>query len=331
LTWLVWRQYRLQAAIGGALLGILTVLLLVTGLRMASQYRAAFASCTASGDCSNLAQTLDLGVPAVGGIVVMTVGVPILLGLFWGAPLAAREFETGTSQFAWTQAVTRRRWLTVKAGWLLLAAGAIAAAVSTLVTWWSGPKNALHLDIFTAGFDYMGVTPAAYAAFAVALGIAVGALLRRTLPTLAVTLAGFIGVRLLIAEYVRVHYISPVTRYFDLLSGFTPPGSYWLLGRGIIGPHGVVSQNFYGATVNGVPVAALPLRCQALIGATGQTSKASLRAAAACVRGAGYQGFVTYQPADRFWIFQGIEAGIFVALAAALIAVAFWVIRRRDA
>jgi hypothetical protein len=40
---------------------------------------------------------------------------------------------------------------------------------------------------------------------------------------------------------------------------------------------------------------------------------------------------VTYQPASRFWAFQGIETGIFVVLAAVLLAVTFWVLRRRDA
>jgi len=331
MTWFVWRQHRMQAAVGGALLATLAVLLITTGPAMASQYRAALAGCTAIGDCSNLAQTLDLGVPAVGTIVFMTAAVPVLLGLFWGAPLVAREFETGTSQFAWTQGVTRRRWLTVKACWLLLAATATAGAVSALVTWWSGPKNALHHDIFSAGFDYMGVAPAAYAAFAVALGVLVGAALRRTLPTFAVTIAGFIGVRFLISDYAREHYIGPVTRRFDLLSGFSPPGSYWQLDHGIITPHGVLSQNFYGATVNGAPIAALPRHCQALIDIGGQISKASLQAAGACVRAAGYRGYVTYQPAGRFWIFQGIEASIFVVLAATLFALTFWIIRRRDA
>jgi len=331
MTWLVWRQHRLQAAVGGALVGSLAVLLLVTGLRMASQYRAALANCTANGDCSNLAQTLSLGIPAVASIVVMTIGVPLLLGLFGGAPLVAREFETGTTQFAWTQCIPRRRWLAVKAGWLLLGAAAAAGGVSALVTWWSGPKNALHLDIFTVGFDYMGVTPAAYAVFAVALGVAAGAVLRRTLPALAVTIAGFIGVRLLISHYVRPHYMSPVTRYFDLLRGYSPPGAYWELSRGIVGPHGLVHQNFYGATINGTPVAALPARCQALIDLSGSISKASLQHAGACVRTAGYRGSLIYQPAGRFWIFQSIEAGIFLVLAAALIAAACWIIWRRDA
>jgi hypothetical protein len=45
----------------------------------------------------------------------------------------------------------------------------------------------------------------------------------------------------------------------------------------------------------------------------------------------GYRTFATYQPGYRFWPFQFIETGIFAALAAALIAVAFFVTRRRDA
>ena len=45
----------------------------------------------------------------------------------------------------------------------------------------------------------------------------------------------------------------------------------------------------------------------------------------------GYRGYLTYQPANRFWAFQGIETAIFLALAAALLGVTFWVLKRRDA
>jgi hypothetical protein len=193
-----------------------------------------------------------------------------------------------------------------------------------------GRRTPSFLDIFSAGFDYQGVVPGAYAVFAVELGIAAGAVLHRTLPTLAVTLAGYVGVRSLIAENAREHYMTPVTRHFGLLGNFQPPGPDWLLDRGILGPHGVVTQNLYGAAVNGTPIA-IPARCQDFIDLSGPISKASLRAAGACARDDGYRSYMTYQPAGRFWIFQGIEASIFVALAAALIAVAFWVIRRRDA
>ncbi len=94
-------------------------------------------------------------------LVTLTLVVPCLLGVFWGGPLVARELETGTSQFAWMQSVTRRHWLAVKAGWILLAAAAWGGAVAALVTWWSGPENALKQQNFDAGqFDIQGIVPA---------------------------------------------------------------------------------------------------------------------------------------------------------------------------
>jgi hypothetical protein len=45
----------------------------------------------------------------------------------------------------------------------------------------------------------------------------------------------------------------------------------------------------------------------------------------------GYRSFITYQPASRFWTFQGIETGIFVAIAAILLIVTAVVLLRRDA
>jgi hypothetical protein len=56
-----------------------------------------------------------------------------------------------------------------------------------------------------------------------------------------------------------------------------------------------------------------------------------MNATIACVARAGYRSFSTYQPGYRFWPFQFIETGIFLALAAALIAVTFLIVRRRDA
>lgn len=131
MTWLVWRQHRAQFYVGTALLAALAVLLVITGVQMASQYHSALVACAANHSCANLSSTLFLGSHAVGFLVIMTLGVPALLGVFWGAPLVAQELETGTSQFAWVQSVTRRRWLAVKTGWLLLAAaawGSVSAA-----------------------------------------------------------------------------------------------------------------------------------------------------------------------------------------------------------
>jgi hypothetical protein len=324
MTWLVWRLHRTQLYIAAALLAALAVLLLVTGLQMASQYHSALAACGASGSCANLASTLFLGSHAVGFLVIMTLGVPALFGLFWGAPLVASELETGTSQFAWMQSVTRRRWLAVTAGEMLLAAAAWGAAVAGLVTWWSGPDNALQLDQFKPGrFDIMGIVPVGYALFAMALGLCAGALMRRTLPALAVTLAGFIVVRAAVTLWLRPHYMSAVTVTYKLFSGYTPVGSYWQLAQGVRFPGGGLVPVPNGAAVDGIPVGSLPPACAAA--ASGIRPGPSCRQALAA-----FHGFITFQPASRYWAFQGIEFGIFAALAAALIAVTAVVLLRRD-
>jgi ABC-type transport system involved in multi-copper enzyme maturation permease subunit len=327
MTWLVWRQHRVQFYLGAALLAALAVLLVITGVQMASQYHSALVACAANHSCANLSSTLFLGSHAVGFLVIMTLGAPLLVGLFWGAPLVAAEIEAGTTQFAWMQSVTRRHWLTVKVGWMLLAAAVWGGVISALVTWWSGPNNAEQLNAFQPGrFDLMGAVPVAYSLFAMALGIAAGALLRRVLPAVAVTLAGFVAVRAVVTLLLRPHYMSAVTVFYKVTSGFTPPGSYWQLASGVLGPNGLpIDQNANGNAVYGVPANYLPASCT-------QVSRGAFTPPPSCVHAVShFRGFLTYQPADRYWTFQGIETAIFLVLAAALIAVTAVTLVRRDA
>jgi ABC-type transport system involved in multi-copper enzyme maturation permease subunit len=329
MTWLVWRQHRNQVYIAGAALAAFAVLLLVTGPQMASQYQSALTSCAASHTCGNLANTLTLGTnPVAAALVLLTVVVPCLLGVFWGGPLVARELETGTSQFAWMQSITRGRWLTIKVGWTLLAAAIWAGAVSALVTWWSSPLNALNNENFQSGhFDIQGIVPVGYALFAVALGIAAGTILRRTLPALATTVVVFTFVRLVISQDLRSHYMSAVTKTYALLHPFTPKGSYWLISQGLVGPGGRLLKakaNVSGVHIDGVPIASMPSACQPL------AFQGPVKFIP-CLTAHGYRsGFISYQPASRYWAFQGIETGIFVLLAAALLAVTAIVVLRRD-
>ena len=325
MTWLVWRQHRAQFCVGAALLAALAVLLLITGLQMASQYHSAIAACTATHSCTNQGG-LFLGNRTVGFLVIMTLGAPALAGLFWGAPLVASELETGTSQFAWMQSVTRRRWLAVKTGWMLLAAAVWGGVISGLVTWWSGPNNALHLDAFNPGrFDIMGIVPVAYALFAMTLGIAAGTLLRRTLPAMAITLAGFIAVRAVIALWLRPHYMSAITVTYKVLGGYTPPGSYWQLAQGVLGPNGQPVPQPNGPAAYGIPLGYLPASCAPLNGGATKVAPSCAQALAQ------FHGFITYQAAGRYWTFQGIETGIFVLLAAILLTVTAVALLRRDA
>jgi hypothetical protein len=348
MTWLLWRQYRLQAAIAAGLLAAFALLLLVTGAQMASQWHSAVSACTADHSCGSLANSLSLGNHAVYDLTIFSLAVPGVIGLLIGAPVVAGEVESGTVNFAWTQSVTRGRWLMAKAGWLLLAAAVWGGCVSALVTWWSGPRNALYGNALQPNnFDMQGIVPVGYALFGMALGIAAGALLRRTLPAIAVTLAGFVGVRVVVAQVFRAHYMTAVTTYYSVMSSWRPPAGSWVLGSGVVDKSGqvlaapdmVVNQNGVPNVIAGIPVSDLPAACKALVATFGKVTRAAPSGTglqgggplASCIQSARFRQFATYQPISRFWAFQSIETVIFLAVAAALIGVAFAVIRRRDA
>jgi hypothetical protein len=328
MTWLVWRQHRVQYLVGAALLAAFAVIIVVTGAQVSDQFHSAQAACAAGHGCRQLGG-LFMGSKVVGFLVLATLGAPLLVGLFWGAPLVAAEAEAGTTQFAWMQSVTRERWLAVKIGWMLLAAAIWGGVISALVTWWASPTNAEQLNQFDPGrFDIMGLVPVAYSLFAVALGVAAGAVTRRTLPALAVTLAGFVAVRVVITLWLRSHYLSAVTATYNVLGNYAPTGAYWRLASGVIGPDGQqVPQPNNTLYLDGVPQTYLPHACTAMYGPNPPGHPP-----AACTQALShFREYLTYQPGNRFWAFQGIEAGIFVVLAAGLVAVTAVTLLRRDA
>jgi ABC-type transport system involved in multi-copper enzyme maturation permease subunit len=329
MSWVIWRQYRVTATIAGAILAAFAVLFLITGLRDAAQWHTALADCAKNGTCGNLAQIVSLTTGPVNGpvytLTILTLAVPLLFGMFWGSSAVAGERETGTVQFAWTQSVTRWHWLSVKTGWLLLAGAVFGGAVAGLVTWWYAPLNALHQNQFQQGyFDLQGIVPIGYAVFAVALGIAAGTLIGRSLPALAATVGVFLAVRLVITYWARMHFMPAVTTVHSVTQNFAPTEGSWQLAQGVVLPGGQFTTNLIAnpGTLEQFPGATFPASCQ-----QGQQMSSTLT----CLAHLGYRSFVTYQPGYRFWPFQFIETGIFVALAAAMIAVTFFVVRRRDA
>jgi len=321
VTWLVWRQYRAQGAIAIVLLAAFAAVILADGFQIASHWHSVLVACAGNRACLQQ-QSLVNGV--VSDLPYISLIVPVVLGILWGAPLVAHELEARTSDFAWTQSVTRMRWLTVKAGWLLLAAVACGGLIGALTTWWSGPVNALSASAFLPGqFDTQGIVPVGYAVFAMALGIAAGTVARRTLPAIAIVLGGFIAVRLLISDVLRPHYMSAITTYYNLTASFTPRGQ---VAQGGVSRAGVTVGQGWGSVGD-----VLRGPCVRLLNAAPVGKSGSPVALLSCMQAHGWRGYATYQPAARYWPFQGIETGIYVLLAAALIGVTFAIVRKRDA
>jgi hypothetical protein len=239
MTWLLWRQHRSLAFVAGALLGLFALAVLVTGAHMADDYTAATRQCSVGADC--ILVHLFNGDGAIIDIVHLSVVVPVALGVFVGATLIARETEQATNVLVWTQTVTRRRWLLGKVSTAMAFAAVVSVGTSVLVTWWSGTLNRLNGDRFEGvQFDTQNLTPVAFALFATALGIAMGALVRRSLPAIAATVGAYVAVRLLVALYLRPSYLHATSTVgaASARAGI-PPGS-WTLSTSIIDPAGHV-------------------------------------------------------------------------------------------
>jgi hypothetical protein len=327
MIWLVWRQHRKQALFTGVGLLVLAALMLPTGMAMHSAYRdKGLGACLIKmADPKTPQLTMETCHLAMDQFTnqyssMMFIGIlllllPLLVGLFWGAPLVSREVEHGTHRLVWTQGVSRTHWAAVKFG----AVGGLAVVIGLVygfwMSWWLEPLSSVgeqsRFQRFL--FDMSGLVPLGYTLFAVALGILVGTLWRKVLPAMAVTLAAFVVVRILMTALARPHYLPAKTLTYPLegVGGDkTAPGD-WILARGIRDAAGKLVAP--GAEI----------RCP--VGASGPDGRGC---GAPLGIGKGAYNWLSYQPADRYWLFQGIEVGIFVALAGLLMLLAVRQIRR---
>ncbi|MGC1405669.1 MAG: transporter, partial [Candidatus Dormiibacterota bacterium] len=133
MLWLTWRQYRTQILVAVGALAALAIILVLSGPSLAHLYSTSVATCKAHNDCASAKAAFlqhDSTLRTTLGVVLLV--VPGIVGVFWGAPLIARELETGTYRLAWTQSVTRTRWLVVKVGLVGLAGISVAGLLSLM-------------------------------------------------------------------------------------------------------------------------------------------------------------------------------------------------------
>lgn len=149
MTWLAWRQLRTSAVATFAALLALAVTLAVTGPQLVHLYDTTVKPCSSIGDCNGATAAFAAKYNFLQQLLTIIIQVaPALLGLFWGPPLVARELETGTYRLAWTQSVTRTRWLTTKLAVSAVAIAVLAGLLSLAVTWWYAPLDTVVADRF---------------------------------------------------------------------------------------------------------------------------------------------------------------------------------------
>jgi hypothetical protein len=328
MGWVTWRQHRI--ALGGAvaLLGVLAVYLWLTGLHVHHAFAAATA-CHPAG--SNTCLDVISNFNAANGSTADTIAallqaVPALIGAFVGAPVLARELETGTFRYAWTQGFSRWRWALAKLVPLAIAVAAVAGAFSLLLSWYYTPffAEGQQTTLAPTVFDLRGVAFAAWTLVAFAIGALAGMLIRRVVPAIAATLAATAGLVFATGLYLRQHYIAALVTSNPDVPGSTMGSSVF-----VSDPAWILSEQWQTKAGQPASESVLSQVLPAQLGGKGGGGIPQSFQVTDYLTRHGYTLWTTYQPASRFWQFQWIEGGWLLALSVLLIAVTVWLVRRR--
>lgn len=315
MAWVTWRQHRSQLLAVTGLVLLVAVAALVTDLPVRAAYhRQALSSClppAARPGCDLIVSHFRAEFGSRAAVARYLILLPALVGVFVGATLVTREFEQGTFKLAWTQGISRRRWLLSKT--LLLGGATVAGGLvlSGIAMWWRQPFDRLGGRMSPAGFDIEGLVVPAYGLFALAVGVLAGLLLRRTLVAMSVAAGAFVAVRLGVEKLLRPNYLPPFHR---VAGGLAPSARAhdWVLDNVLVD---AVGRKITTAREDLAVVHAQRA------GIDAQQYLGSL----------GWRRVITFQPDGRFWTFQGIETAIFVVLAVLAVAAAVAFLRRRPA
>jgi hypothetical protein len=314
MTWVAWRQQRPSAVAAIAVLAVAATVLLVSGWQITSFARdSGLAACVASGgDCQLLAEAfVDRYAPLLDPVSLFGALLPVALGVLFGGPLLAREFEQGTHRLAWTQSVTRSRWLGVR---LAIATGvlvAVAGVAAGLLTWWWGRFDQLGIT-GRAALERGGLVPVATAALAFAIAITAGALTRRVVPALAtglvVVLVVVVALNLAAQRWLPPH---PLTITYP---AGTPSPRAGLDDQ-------VLSSGYRDRAGRDLSPQTLDRLCP---------DAAGRQAAHRCYAANGIQRVDRYQPAGRAWQLALARSALYLVVAALFLVLAWWRTLRPD-
>ncbi|MBC3990703.1 ABC transporter permease [Streptomyces sp. AC563] len=325
LTWVVWRQHRATA---WTVLALTAVAAACFGYwfhqQHAFQHDHGIAGCDillptcrgqrlTDGSLADVVRVLDTDYRDVlvrAGYAMLA--LPSLLAVFLGAPLFARDFESGSHRLALTQSVSPRRWMAAKLAFAVSLTLVVSLVLTALYGWW---WHSTWRDFATLVWDtptpFLTAGPAgvALALLAVVVAAAVGLVLRRTLPAMVVSLAISGGMLYLLRAW------RPAEHLWPLSTARSTPTHYPDL------PRYTLHERLRYETSSGERIS--DRVCPDL------SVEANL---ARCLREHDVvSSLVEYHPASAYWPTQWVLAGICLAIAAALVAGCLWWVGRRTA
>jgi hypothetical protein len=307
MIWVSWRLQRTETLVVVGVLVLIAALLVPTGIQMANAYdHGKLAACVAanpSPSCGNALGDFRQRFQSLLDLAGWFTLVPGVMGVLLAASFIF-DLEHGTYRLAWTQSVTRGRWLLGKLGIAIASAVVAAGALSLLFWWWRSPS--MHLDgrLMNGNYDSTGTVVVGYTLFALGLAVALGAIWRRAAAALVVAFVGYFAARLFVDLSLRDHLVAPLRATY---TGVQPPS--YLQNAQIVSLHG---------TINGHQIIS-----------DGGGFMGSAKLAAPDATNAVFQ--VVYQPDSHFWPLQLAETGLFAGVGAILIGFAAWWTLRRTA
>jgi hypothetical protein len=314
MAWVTWRQHRAQLVATATFVAALAVVALGTSWPVRDAYhRQALSSClppSARPGCELIVSHFRGEFAGLAHLARYLMILPAL-ALLIGVPLLAREFEHGTFRLAWTQGISRRRWLVSKTSLLALCLVAAAAVLAVVAMWWRQPFDQFSGRMNPGQFDVEGTVVPAYALYALAVGLLAAVLLRRTPAATFLAVGLFVLTRIGVEKLLRPHYLPPLHRVATG-SAMTAHARDWIFADTVVDGGGRV------ITTAREDLAVLHAQHA---GIDAQQYLSSL----------GWRRLITFQPDSRFWTFQGIETGIFLVLAGLAVTAAVVLVSRRPA
>ncbi|MEW2246803.1 transporter [Streptomyces sp. NPDC006975] len=311
--WLAWRQQRTAVVAGVAVLLAVAALAAYSRAGMLDDLRSGLFDRCEPGPlyCTGPdGRILFLDIDPLRYLGALNIALPVLIGVFWGAPLLGRDRELGTHRTVLAQGVSRAQWFTSRFALAAVSAAALSGLTAWLFTWWWRPAEDRSYGLFwyeTSALSGSGPRVVAAALFGLAAGTLLGLLCRRVLAAMGWTLLVTGAVTLLLELLHKTRALVAPHTYTSAGSAPKPEmGDKWSTGH-----YGLITA---GGQRSDVDVCPFP-------------SGSELRR---CMAQHHFVArFYEANPAGDYWAFQWTDTALLGGLAVLLTLATVLLLRRR--